>query len=312
MDKVKTDYHVHPNYSIDASPAAIKDYCYKALDLGLAEICFTTHLELDPERRDKGNFVMVNGEKRPACHFNWLDSYFAEITRMQAELKSSPLAVKAGLEIGYCPGVEKEIERIVHDYPFDFILGAIHCLEHISISSQKESPSYFGSRTAAQVRDEYFGLLSEAVKTGFFDCIAHVDLYRRYGLNYLGLAVHTLHRGAIEPVFAEMSRRGMGLEINTSSRRRGLKEFHPSKEILKLAVKSGIRVFTVGSDAHAPDELGQGIAEALAMLDELQVANHVFTRRKAIPCPARPGEDLQNPSDRPEPKQALQVSDGCQ
>ena len=44
----RTDYHVHPDYSIDASPVKIRDYCQKALELELREICFTTNVELDP------------------------------------------------------------------------------------------------------------------------------------------------------------------------------------------------------------------------------------------------------------------------
>ncbi|NLL17649.1 MAG: histidinol-phosphatase HisJ family protein [Clostridia bacterium] len=292
MKHVKTDYHVHPNYSIDASPATIKDYCYKAIDLELTEICFCTHVELDPKRKDKENFVMVKGEKRSVYDFNWLDNYFEEISRMQDELKTSGLKVKAGVEIGFCQGIEHEIEKVVNSYPFDYVLGAIHCLDHISISSKKESPHYFGSREAAQVRADYFAVLMEAVKTGLFDCIAHVDLYRRYGIGYLGPEVDTIHRGAIEPVFDEMKRRGVGLEINTSSRRRGLKEFHPTKEILSIAVEAGIQVFTVGSDAHSLDELGEGIDEALAVLDELNVCNHVFTRRQPVPCCKSKGECL--------------------
>jgi histidinol-phosphatase (PHP family) len=78
-----------------------------------------------------------------------------------------------------------------------------------------------------------------------------------------------------------MSRRGMGLEINTSSRRRGLKEFHPAGEILALAVKSGIKIFTVGSDAHSLEDLGGYINEALEILKEYKLRNHVFNRRQA-------------------------------
>ena len=141
----KTDYHVHPNYSIDASPATIKDYCQKALALELREICFCTHVELDPLRRDKENFVMVNGEKWPVYEFEWLDYYFQEIAQAQEEFKNSGLKVKAGVEMGYCPGVEGTIERIVSDYPFDFVMGAIHCLDHISIYSKKKAPTTLGA-----------------------------------------------------------------------------------------------------------------------------------------------------------------------
>lgn len=279
-----TDYHIHPNFSIDASPATIKEYCHKALALNLAEICFCTHIELDPVRKAKDNFVILNGKKHSVYKLNWLDNYFREITRVQNEFKGSGLKIKAGIEVGYCPGVEHYIEKIISNYPFDFVLGAIHCLNHIAISSKKESPYYFRNRSADTVREEYFTMLMEAVKTNFFDCIAHIDLYRRYGFHYLGSKANTIHRGAIEPIFKEMKKRGMGLEINTSSRRRGLKEFHPSEEILDLAIESGIKVFTVGSDAHSLDELGEGIDEALALLNEKNASNYVFTQRKPVPC----------------------------
>ena len=43
------DYHIHTKHSgdTDAEPA---DYCDRALNLGIPEICFTDHLELDPAK----------------------------------------------------------------------------------------------------------------------------------------------------------------------------------------------------------------------------------------------------------------------
>ena len=77
----------------------------------------------------------------------------------------------------------------------------------------------------------------------------------------------------------------MALEINTSSLSRGLKEFHPSREIVALAVKAGIKIFTVGSDAHKLEELGRHIDAALALLKEFNLNPHVFTRHQAAPFP---------------------------
>lgn len=284
MKYARTDYHVHPDYSIDAFPVKIRDYCYRALELGLAEICFTTHLELDPIRREMDNFVIFKGEKRSVHDLAWLDSYFYEIDRAQEEFEAEGLKVKAGIEVGYDRGLEKDIEKIINNYPFDFVLGAIHCLNHIAISSMKESPRYFASRSLTDMRDDYFTTLEEAVKTGLFDCIAHVDLYRRYGIKHYGPEILTIHRGVIEPIFKEMARKGMGLEVNTSSRRRGLKEFHPSREMISLAAEAGIKIFTVGSDAHSLDDLGDYMEEALALLEDFNLYNHVFTRRRAVPC----------------------------
>ena len=91
----------------------------------------------------------------------------------------------------------------------------------------------------------------------------------------------TIHREMIEPILSRMAKQGMGLEINTSSYRRGLKEFHPTKEILRLAVQAGISVFTVGSDAHTLCELGDNIEAALLLLKEYNLNNHIFTQRQA-------------------------------
>ncbi|MGI6453060.1 MAG: histidinol-phosphatase [Syntrophomonadaceae bacterium] len=284
MKSVKTDYHIHPNYSIDASAVHIEEYCYRALELGLTDICFTTHVELDPVRREKDNFVMVNGKKVSVFDRAWLDSYFHDILRAQELFRGSSLQIKAGVEVGYCSGCEEDIEKIVNNYPFDFVLGAIHCLDHIAISSMKESPWYFQPRTLDQVRRDYFATLQEMVATGLFDCLAHVDLYVRYGSRYFGPEIKLLHEGLIEPIFKEMAQKGMGLEINTSSRRRGLEEFHPSRKIVALAAESGITIFTVGSDAHTLAELGEYLDEAQAILQEFNLTNHVYNRRQAVPC----------------------------
>ncbi|MDI9493094.1 MAG: histidinol-phosphatase HisJ family protein [Bacillota bacterium] len=283
MEYLRTDYHVHPDYSIDGTPVKIREYCEKALELDIKELCFTTHVELDPARREIDNFVYLNGEKASVYNYVWLDNYFEEIARAQDEFEQAGLKVKAGIEIGYNPGCEKHVEYIVNNYPFDFVMGAIHCLDHIAISSMKESLRFFKNKSLGELRNEYFAMLMEMVKTGLFDCVAHVDLYIRYGIRVYGSDIFTVHRGAAEPVFEEMARRGMGLEINTSSRHRGLEEFHPTGEILDLAVKSGIEVYTVGSDAHSLDILGCYIDEALEILKERNLRNHVFTRRKATP-----------------------------
>lgn len=280
----RTDYHVHPDYSLDAESVKIKDYCHRALELGLMEICFTTHLEFNPLQREKSNFVFYKGKKHCVYERDWLDSYFREITQAQQEFKDDGLKVKAGIEVGYLRGLEKDIEEIIGQYPFDFVLGAIHYLNNTCIASKKYSSQYFSNRNLSSVRYDYFTILAETVKCGLFDCIAHVDLYQRYGSKYYGAEMSTMHRGVVEPIFKEMARRNMGLEINTSSLRRGLKEFHPAREMVYLAAKAGIKIFTVGSDAHALDELGDHIDDALTLLHDFNLYNHVFTRRRATPC----------------------------
>jgi len=260
------DYHVHPGYSIDAEPSGIDEYCRKAIDIGLSEICFTTHLEVDPQRKHLDWFVRIAQGIVPMDDLTWLDVYFQDIEDARRKWPAHGLKVRAGIEVGYDLGQEKAIERVVRGYPFDFVMGSIHCLEHLAISSKKESRLYFPGRQMLTGVGEYFRLLSEAVSSGLFDCIGHLDLYRRHGRHYWGPEISRAHEEFAEPVLKTIAARGMSLEVNTSGLRRGLKDFHPSKDILELAVDSGVRLFTLGSDAHRLAELGMGLDSALELL----------------------------------------------
>lgn len=275
------DYHVHPGYSIDAEPHSIDDYCRKAVSMGLKEICFTPHLEVDPVRKHLDWFVRVNGSVLPMEELHWLDNYFREIESARQKWFAAGVSVKAGLEVGYERGTEKVIERVVLNYPFDFIIGSVHCLEHHAISSQRESSLYFPGKEIDFVVNEYFKILEEAVSTGLFDCIGHADLYRRYGSNYFSEELIKECEIAAEGLFKKAASKGVGLEVNTSSLRRGHSEFHPTFSMIEMALCSGISFFTVGSDAHRLDDLGCGIKEAQEMLAGLGIKPTTYTLRRA-------------------------------
>jgi histidinol-phosphatase (PHP family) len=289
------DYHVHPGYSIDAEPSGIDEYCSKAFALGLKEVCFTTHLEIDPQRRHLDWFVRIGQRTVPMENLAWLDVYFMDIEKAQRKWSSCGLNIKAGLEVGYDLGLEKTIERVVTGYPFDFVLGSVHCLEHQAISSKKESSIYFPGRQMDAVVGEYFKILCEAVNSGLFDCIAHLDLYRRHGRHYWGDDILHAHEKYAEPLLMAIAARGMSLEVNTSGFRRGLNDFHPSRNIIELAVSSGVRQFTLGSDAHRLTELGLGLEDALELLAGFGLAPVSYHLRQ----PVNGGKKVDKPPSLP-------------
>ncbi|MCL5779826.1 MAG: histidinol-phosphatase [Firmicutes bacterium] len=277
------DYHVHPGYSMDAEPWSIHHYCQRAVELGLQEICFTTHFECDPLRKHIDWLVRLNGRLLPMDQWSWVDHYLSEIEKAKGVFKPAGLTVRAGVEVGYGLGLEPVIEKLVTDYPWDYVLGSVHCLDHIAISSRKESPTYFQGRTAKQVCQDYYKIMAEAVGTGFFDCVGHLDIYKRYGLDYLGEEINEVELEHGERILRQMARQGMGLEINTSRKRKG-QDFFPSVRLLKLARECGVKIFTVGSDAHSVSELGQGLLQAVELLYEHGLSLHGFHQRvpKAI------------------------------
>jgi len=274
------DYHIHPDYSIDADPFTMESYCQKAQQMGLKEICFTTHCEFDQLRKHLDWYVRCGGETVPMHPARWVDRYFADISACATAYASSGLIVKTGLEAGYDLGLEGEIEKLLVQYPFDFVIGSVHCLDHIAISAMNESSAYFAGKKLRQVAAAYYKTLQEAVSTGLFDVIGHFDIYRRHGHKFFGDEIKKIYEEYIGDVLDLMLKNGTGLEINTSSLRHGQGPFYPSEEILSAAVKSGIKNFTVGSDCHRVSELGQGVGTAIAAANRYGIRLSVYEKRK--------------------------------
>lgn len=263
-----SDYHVHPNYSLDAT-GTIDQYCQRALNLGLKEICFTTHYDTDPKRKDEDPFVRIDGKIVPLNKEN-VKRYIEDVRRANETHSSMGLSVKAGMEVDYAPHIEEGLRKDLASFDLDYILGAVHCLDHIAISASKEAESYFRTKSLKELCQEYYKVLGKAVESGLFDAIAHLDIYRKYGLAFYGEEILTAHRGLVEPVLKLMVENDVGMEINTALLRKGHKEFSPSLEILNLALKMNVKITAFGSDAHKVEHLGKDIKEAYLLVEKLK------------------------------------------
>ncbi len=274
------DYHIHPNFSPDASGSII-EYCQQALKVGIKELCFTTHYEPDPLRAGI-EYVVVGGKRMPVDS-DWVKDYFAEIASCQEHFPE--LEIKAGIEIGYEMGLEGKIADFLARANFDFVLGAVHCLDHIAITAGKEMDEFRKElmvRGADYIARRYFEYIRGAANSRLFDAIAHLDIWRKYLLKELGEQFAKKVEEMVEMMIGEIARAGVGLEINTAPLRQGSTETYPPKHIIQQAFKMGIRTFTVGSDAHQPQFLGMGIKQAIQILLELGLTPARFKNRQII------------------------------
>jgi histidinol-phosphatase (PHP family) len=274
------DYHIHPDFSPDAE-GSIEEYCVRAVELGLEEICFTTHYEPDPARNDIEK-VRVNGLAQPVDS-DWPSAYFAALRAAAA--KFPELAVLAGVEVGYEPGLEGIINNFLDGYPFDFALGSVHCLDHIAITDGDELERFksellpLGPESFAE---RYFHNLRAAAGTQLFDCLGHLDIYRKYVQPLFDSRFTQAADALLPSALKFVAESGTGIEVNSSALRRGNPEPYPDSHILRLAWDSGVRVFTVGSDAHRPADLGTGLETAVQALKGLGAEPARFRRRKLL------------------------------
>lgn len=275
------DYHIHTHHSIDAQ-GSIKDYAEEALKLGLKEICITNHCELDPQRDD--NLIRFDKEIIPITRENLLKLQ-KEVFEIAEYYKERGLVIRFGLEVGYFDGIEIRLKEVLNGLSLDYLLAGIHCLDHICIDSSKECEKYFIQKTPVELLDNYYNTLENLIKTKIFDSIAHLDVYKKYGIEFYGEKIKNYSREMVGELFKLMKEYNIALEVNTAGLRRH-KEFYPSSDFMKLARAMKIEVITIGSDCHRLEDLGRGIREGL----EYARANGFtkifgFERRSPFPIP---------------------------
>ncbi len=116
--------------------------------------------------------------------------------------------------------------------------------------------------------EAYYREVVGAARSGLFNTIAHLDYYRKYGELYYGPSVHQAHRPYMSEVFLALKDSGTSLEVNTAARRKGLNSFYPQTETINAARRAGVDVIHLGSDAHAPDQVGADFEEACLLVPQ--------------------------------------------
>jgi len=237
----RTDYHIHTTYS---DGKEIPDaYINAALKNHLKEIGFSEHITLMPGTEDWGM-----DEKR-------LPEYVSYILNLRK--KNPEVRIRLGIEIDYIPGKEKETEKIIGSFPFDYIIGSVHYLGDQTVDL---GPGFYIGKDINEIYENYFNLVCEAASTGFFDIMGHPDLVRihRYKPQDDITHLYSMMASAFEIY-------DVAFEVNTNGRNKPLHDFYPDKRYLNLFAEHGVAV-CVNSDAHFPARVGQFFDEAYDLL----------------------------------------------
>lgn len=269
---IKTDFHIHPNYSFDATHESIDLYCRRAFELGLSQICFTPHYTTVPEVIDKYGFARKDGKKFPVTG-DWLADYIADVRAADRKYSRKGLRVFAGLEVDYSPAIHESLKkRLTEEYSFDFLLGSVHVIKGgLDIMVQEESHDIFGRMTREEFYDTYFENVELTAGSGLFSAMAHLEGYKRFGakINPEYSDESLIPEKRFEKVFRIMAGRGMAVEINLSLFRSGLDTINPVEKVLGIARDCGVSTATIGSDAHRVADLAFHIDDALAACEKM-------------------------------------------
>jgi histidinol-phosphatase (PHP family) len=113
--------------------------------------------------------------------------------------------------------------------------------------------------------ERYYNTMGKLIGSDLCQIIGHFDLPKKFSITQTrkDFSEHIVY-------LMELIRdKDLVVEINTGGRDRSFpKEFYPSEDILKLARDRQVDI-TLGSDAHAPEDVGRYFAEAQELVKSL-------------------------------------------
>ncbi|MFZ5969455.1 MAG: histidinol-phosphatase HisJ family protein [Bacillota bacterium] len=249
------DYHMHTSFSID-SKMEMEEAVKRAIDVGLQEIAFTDHGELNVWRPDD---LIVDD----IFH---VGDYLKTLSELKGKYKKR-IRIKIGIELGLQVEEKQRIQKLVQEYPFDFVIGSSHTIDRYDLYYRK----FFEGKTKQEAYERYFHEILKIVKeVEDFSVYGHLDLVKRYALGvYENIDIEGREVEIIREILLALIEKGKGIEINTSGFRYGLGDSNPGIEIIKLYKALGGEIITVGSDAHRLEDIGYRIPETYELLRDI-------------------------------------------
>ncbi len=247
------DYHTHTHYSFDGSPAATHDaMCRRALEVGLSDIAFTDHCD-------------VNGDVEGIYTPYRADEAFAAMQAVK-EAYRGRLHVVCGIELGNATQYPDYAARVLAAHPYEFVIGSLHNLQNM--------PD-FCMMKYEMMTDVLIGRLFDRALDETIDMVAHTEGLSTVGhITYMHRYITTAGKTfcfkpyyeKLEHLYRTLIDRNIALELNVSTLWKGLGIAMPTLELLKFYTDCGGHLVTIGSDAHAPENLGRAIRKGYALL----------------------------------------------
>lgn len=229
------------------------EYVETAAERGLSMVTFTCHIPMRDEQFAQQGIRM---------HRSDIPAYRQMIGEARRHGKHLGVEVLTGIEAEVHPDREAmaDMQRLLDSESFDFVLGSLHH-QLPAFRDWLVGNGYLSDR---EIVAAYFDCLGKGAMSGLYHSLSHPDVIRLYGT--LQKRFHPAdHEAVITHFLDRVADAGVCLEINTSGLIKGDFVVHPDPLILDWAIERDIP-FTIGSDAHSPNMVGQYFDEVIADL----------------------------------------------
>lgn len=265
--KLRADIHIHSEYSHD-STCTVSQIYQTAMEKGMDVVCITDHCDLYPAHQTRE-----------------IVDYRTQVFRGIAEtIKDyTDVEILIGVELGGGFIRPELAQQVIDSQPYDVIIGSVH---GIMFRGQRTSTSKldFGSVDEATMLEYLDGYMDASIYIAEemdVDVLAHLTYIFRYiNGKYKRNIDWRIQEEKIRRVFQSLIARGIALEINTSCVGSAYDEWLPAKEIVDLYIEMGGRMFTLGSDAHKSEKIGNGFEEVKVYLRQKGIDTLVYYKQR--------------------------------
>ncbi|MBU0766632.1 histidinol-phosphatase HisJ family protein [Patescibacteria group bacterium] len=253
------DYHIHSGF-LDHTKDDLGAIVETADRLGFEEIAITEHLIwtaiVHPKKGEDTLFVEQSQIPNDGRQTTDLQTYAAEIERISQQFR---MRILKGVEVDYFNQYEDEIHNLLERFHFDLVLGSCHYVrderrpedeQYLHVGLNAGMRVYLEQYGTEHVYRAYFENVANAVKSGLFDYMAHLDFIKKAIPDYS----HRRAFGHIAPILGLMVERNVGLEINVKGFERFNEPF-PSYDVIDEYRRLGGRKISIGSDAHGVQQI---------------------------------------------------------
>lgn len=213
-----------------------------------------------------------------------MSAYFAETARLK-ELYRGRMEIHTSLEIDFLGFYWGPHSPYFQNLPLDYRIGSVHFIpaqggEMVDIDGRYESfkakmHQHFGD-DIAYVVNTFFDQSEKMIELGGFDMIGHLDkVLHNASLHSPGIDSQPWVEERVKRLIEMSVAHNLVIEINTKAWHTAGRMF-PDSKWWPLLKELGA-VTAVNSDAHCPDLIDAGRAEAYEMLDALPFTTHSQT-----------------------------------